>query len=144
MKEPAKTRTPTGSAVKGYHHVALRAHDFEASVKFYREGLGLSEVLAWGESAGRAVMLDVGGGSRLEIFAGGSGSPPAEGAFLHVAFSTADCDAALARARNAGGRVTKEPTNVTIEGRPRPAVVRIAFCTGPDGEVIEFFQSRDI
>ncbi len=144
MKEPARTGTPAGSVVKGYHHVALRAHDFDASMKFYREGLGLTEVLAWGEGAGRAVMLDVGGGSRLEVFAGGSGTPPVEGAFLHVAFATADCDAALARARGAGGRVTKEPTTVTIPGQPHPAVVRLAFCTGPDGEVIEFFQSRDV
>ena len=32
-----------------------------------------------------------------------------------------------------------EPKTLTIPSTP-PAEVRIAFCTGPDGETIEFFQ----
>ena len=27
----------------GFHHVAIRAHDFDASVKFYSEALGFTE-----------------------------------------------------------------------------------------------------
>jgi glyoxylase I family protein len=59
-----------------------------------------------------------------------------------MAFRTPDCDRALEAARAAGGVVTDEPKTVTIPSVP-PAEVRIAFCTGPDHEVIEFFQSKD-
>jgi catechol 2,3-dioxygenase-like lactoylglutathione lyase family enzyme len=126
----------------GFHHVAMRATDFDRSFKFYTQALGFRERLRWGEGDGRAVMLDTGDGGLLEIFAGGKGPMP-EGVILHFALRTASCDAALERARAAGATVTMEPQDVTIPSIP-PAKVRIAFCTGPDGEVIEFFQSSDI
>jgi len=135
-----------GTVVSGFHHAALRAADFDASVRFYTRGLGMKQVLAWGEGDGRAVMLDAGNGNRIEVFAGASGGHPpkeADRALLHLAFSTANCDKALEAARAAGAVVTAEPKTVTIPSTP-PAVVRIAFCTGPDGEVLEFFQSSDV
>ena len=129
--------------LSGFHHVALRARDFDASVLFYTRGLGLAKRLAWGEGDGRAVMLDAGNGNCLEVFAGGAAGLKPEGALLHLAFKTSDCDGALAAARAAGAVVTQDPTTVTIPSSP-PASVRIAFCKGPDGEVIEFFQSSDV
>jgi glyoxylase I family protein len=129
--------------IDGYHHAALRVSDFEASVRFYEQALGCAQKLAWGEGAGRAVMLDLGRGNCLEIFAGGAKGASPEGSLLHLAFRTADTDAALSRARAAGAKVTMEPADVTLPSTP-PAAARIAFCTGPDGEVIEFFQSRDV
>ncbi|MXX14727.1 MAG: VOC family protein, partial [Gemmatimonadetes bacterium] len=33
----------------GFHHVAIRAHDFEASVKFYTEAMGFQKKISWGE-----------------------------------------------------------------------------------------------
>jgi catechol 2,3-dioxygenase-like lactoylglutathione lyase family enzyme len=126
----------------GFHHVALKAKDFDRSVRFYTQALGFREKLCWGEGDGRAVMLDVGDGGCLEIFAGGQGGA-AEGVLLHFALRTADCAAALERARAAGAQVTMEPQAVEVPSRP-PITVHIAFCKGPDGEVIEFFQSRDI
>jgi len=63
----------------GFHHVALKARDFDKSVKFYTEGLGFKQVLAWGEGDNRAVMLDTGEGNYMEIFAGGSSEPKPEG-----------------------------------------------------------------
>jgi glyoxylase I family protein len=135
--------------VTGFHHAALRARDFDASVRFYTRGLGLSPKIAWGEGDGRAVMLDAGNGNALEIFAdgsqadGGKGGGEPEGALLHLAFRTGDCDMALEAARAAGAVVTQEPKTVTIPAA-KPAVVRIAFCKGPDGELIELFQSDDV
>ncbi|MEI6085869.1 MAG: VOC family protein [Verrucomicrobiota bacterium] len=126
----------------GFHHVALRARDFDASVKFYTAGLGFTERIAWGEGNGRAVMLDTGDGNYLEIFAGGSGEPRPEGALLHFALRTNDCDAATARAVAAGAMLTMPAKDVHIQSRPGPTPVRISFCQGPDGEVIEFFQNE--
>ena len=126
----------------GFHHVAIRARDFDASVRFYQEGLGFTEQLAWGEGNERAVMLDSGDGSCLEIFAGGSADPKPEGAILHFALRADNCDRAFQRAVAAGAVPTMEPADIPVPSRPRPVTVRIAFCKGPDGETIEFFQDK--
>jgi glyoxylase I family protein len=126
----------------GFHHLAVKVHDFEAAVKFYTEGLGFKEKVAWGEGNSRAVMLDTGDGNYLEIFGGGSAEPTPEGAILHFALRTRDCDAAIERARKAGARVTMEPKSLEIPSKPAATPVRIAFCKAPGGEVIEFFQNE--
>jgi glyoxylase I family protein len=125
----------------GFHHLAMKVKDFEGAVKFYK-ALGFTEKIAWGEGPGRAVMLDTGDGNYLEIFAGGSGEPKPEGAMLHFALRTSNCDAALACARAAGAQVTMEPKSLEIPSLPARTPVRIAFCQGPAGEVIEFFQNE--
>ena len=125
----------------GFHHIAMRVHNFDASIKFYTEGLGFEPRVTWGEDDKRAAMLDTGDGNYLEIFAGGSDEPRSEGTVLHFALRTTDCDKAIEAARAAGAEVTVEPKDVDIRSSPvLPA--RIAFCKGPDGEVIEFFQNE--
>ena len=127
---------------KGFHHVAMTARNFEESVRFYTEGLGFSVYLSWGEANNRAVMLDTGNGNYVEIFSGGSEVKP-EGIWKHLAFSTDNCDLAIERARTAGAIVTMEPTDIDIASNSGSATaIRIAFCKGPDGETIEFFQYR--
>lgn len=133
-----------GAQLEGFHHAAMRARDFDASVAFYREGLGMTPAISWGQGDGRAVMLDAGGGGHVEVFAGGTSRPPRgkndpEPALLHLAFRTRSCDASFARAVAAGAAVAAEPKTLTIPSDP-PKTVRIAFVTGPDGETIEFFQ----
>jgi glyoxylase I family protein len=125
----------------GFHHVAMKAKDFDAAVKFYK-ALGFTERISWGQGDNRAVMLDAGDGNYLEIFAGGSADPKPEGTVVHFALRTGNCDAAIAAARAAGAQVTMEPKNVDIPSQPHKTPVRIAFCRGPGGEVIEFFQNE--
>ena len=125
---------------EGFHHIAMRVKDFEASVVFYTKGLGLAPRLSWGEGDSRAVMLDTGDGNYLELFAGGSGEAPGPGGVLHFALRTLDCDASVEAARAAGAKITTEAKDVDLQSDP-VTPVRIAFCEGPDGEVIEFFQS---
>ena len=125
----------------GFHHVAIRAYDWDKSVKFYMEALGFEEKIRWGEGPERGIMLDTGDGNYLEIFANGSGEPKPEGCIIHFALRTDDCDAAVERARAAGAAITTEPKDVVIQSKPKPTPVRLAFCKGPDGEIIEFFQN---
>ena len=125
----------------GFHHVALRVKDFAASVKFYKEVLGFTEKISWGDEHQRAIMLDTGDGNYLELFAGGSAEPKPEGVYLHIALRSDDPDAALERCRKAGREVTMEPTSLDIPSQPSPTPVRICFCKGPDGELIEFFKN---
>ena len=125
----------------GFHHVAIRVHDFDASVRFYTEALGFTERIRWGEGEKRACMLDTGDGNYLEVFAGGPAAPKPEGTIFHFALRTSDVDAAIERARGAGAEVTTEPTSLEIQSDP-PQPVRLAFCKGPDGELIEFMDAR--
>lgn len=124
----------------GFHHIAIRVHDFEASVKFYNEAFGFKERIRWGEGDGRAIMLDTGDGNYLEIFAGGSKEQKREGSIIHMAFRTDDVAHAIEVVRAAGAEITVEPKDIVISDNPATPV-RIAFCKGPDGEIIEFFQS---
>jgi glyoxylase I family protein len=125
----------------GFHHIAMRVRDFDASYRFYTEGLGFKQKITWGQGSQRAAMLDSGDGNYLEIFAGGSDMPKPEGQLLHFALRTTDTDRAVAAARAAGAEITVEPKDVEIASVP-VTKVRLAFCKGPDGEVIEFFSNQ--
>jgi glyoxylase I family protein len=125
----------------GFHHIAMRVRDFDASYRFYTDGLGFRQKIAWGQGNQRAAMLDTGDGNYLEIFAGGSDEPKPEGQLLHFALRTANTDQAVASARAAGAEITVEPKDVEIASMP-VTKVRLAFCKGPDGEVIEFFSNQ--
>lgn len=129
----------TDSLLQGIHHIAIRARDYDASLAFYTEGLGMTATMTWGEGDGRAAMLDCGGGC-VELFAGGSGDKP-EGVWLHLAFNCDDPDTAFTRALAAGATEMKAPFDFVIPSNP-PLPVRLAFVFGPDGEVLEFFKTR--
>ena len=126
--------------IKGIHHIAIRVTDFDRSFAFYTEVLGMKPVITWGEGNSRAVMLDTGDGNCIEMFAGGEKAP--EGSWCHLALRSDDCDKDFAAAVAAGATVKSEPNSITINGKPEPLPIRIAFVYGYDGEIIEFFQLR--
>lgn len=121
----------------GFHHIAIRVYDFDKTVSFYTEVLGFTERVRWGEGDSRAIMLDTGDGNYLEVFAGGTEGQKEEGAFLHLALRSDNVTEAIELARAAGMEVTVEPKDAVLGGIP----VRIAFFKGPDGEIIELFES---
>ncbi len=120
----------------GYHHVALRVRDLDRTIEFYAR-LGCSLVREWGEGEHRACMVDVGGGSLLEIFAGGTGEAEVFPKYEHIALRSEDPDADFENAVKAGARPRNMPKDAKIGG---VYPVRIAFVYGPDDEVIEFFK----
>ena len=127
------------NAVKGFHHVALKASDFDRSVAFYK-ALGLTERVRWGEGDHRAVMLDMGDGGCIEIFAGGEDRARTDERFLHLAFRVDDVDFAFNTATAAGATVKYEPYEACPDGAVPAIRMRIAFVYGPDGELLEFFK----
>ena len=121
----------------GFHHIALKAVDFEASLKFY-EALGMKFYTQWGEGDGRIAMLDLGDGGILELFAGG-----AEGAntnYIHFAMKVDDVDAAYAAAIAAGAKPKSEPKVVPLNSAPVKLTLNCGFVYGPSGEELEFFR----
>jgi glyoxylase I family protein len=136
----------------GFHHVAVRAVDFDATVTFYTEGLGCTVHYEFSVPGriDRAAFLDAGDGRYIEVFGTGStvqaegrrrqpGEEPTEGALLHFCLRVADVDASYARALAAGGVTRVAPRTAALGGEP-PA----AFISGPNGEVIEFLNSDQL
>jgi glyoxylase I family protein len=129
--------------ISGFHHVCIKTRDWDRTMAFYKEALGFVEKIAWRTAPQRAVMLDAGDGNYLEVFEDLAYAPAANGAVLHFALRTARLDEVAARVRATGAKLTMEPKDVTIattNAHP-PVPIRIFFCEGPNGEIIEFFQN---
>ena len=124
--------------INGLHHVKLKVtkDSFEDVLKFYVGVLGL-EVLSRHEDC---AILDTGCGI-LEVFNDGE-KLLGTGDFRHIAFAVDDADLAIKTVEEAGYKITEYPINV-IFGLREPTPARIAFCEGPVGEEIEFFQIRN-
>jgi hypothetical protein len=62
---------------------------------------------------------------------------------IHFALRTARLDEVAALVRATGAKITMEPKDVTIAttNAHAPVPIRIFFCEGPNGEIIEFFQN---
>ena len=68
----------------GFHHIALKCKDIEKSLQMYKAP-GMTEVARWGEGERLIVMLDVGDGGRIELFANGSDEYSVMGKWQHLA-----------------------------------------------------------
>ena len=126
----------------GFHHVGLKAADYEKSRAFYR-ALGMEETLAWGEGERAISLFDLGDGGKIEIFANGGEEFSPNGKWIHFALRCDDVDAAYERALSVGATVVTPPKTVELNSRPRLATIRVAFVAGPDGEQIELFSELE-
>lgn len=124
----------------GFHHIALKAVDFEKSIEFYTEGLGMKLYSMWGEGDGRIAMLDLGDGGILELFAGGNTSEAVNPKYIHFALKVDDVDAAYAAALKAGAEPKSAPKVVPLNSTPVKLTLNCGFVYGPSGEELEFFR----
>ena len=122
----------------GIHHISLQAkgpEEFRQVLDFYGTVLGCPVVRRWNTGAWEGAMLDL-GNTLLEVT--DNGTAEGRGVFAHIAFAADDTDAMIEKVRAAGRPVTMEPSDKAL-GPDYP--IRGAFCTGPAGEEIEFFQT---
>ncbi len=129
----------------GLHHIPIQVRDWEATMLLYRDVLGMEVVTQFvGSTSKRTIaLLDVGDGSYIELFAPAAhtplpGSPAANDPITHIGLATTDLHAAIEHVRQAGYEITAEPRTVDV-GHIRATV---AFFKGPNGEIIEFFQTH--
>ena len=121
-----------------FHHIGLKCADLQKSLEFYR-ALGLTEIVRWGEGEGEIVMLELGDGGRIELFANGGDEYSVNGKWVHFAIGTDDVDGMFEKAIQAGATPLILPKTVPLSSKPEPMAIHIAFVKGPDGEELEFF-----
>ena len=125
--------------IKGIHHISMKcgsAEEFSKVREFYISLLGFHICREWPDG----IMIDA-GNCMLEIFGNGAGIRT-KGALRHIAFATDDVDSVTEKVKAAGYEVFIEPNDILIRSDP-PVSARMAFCFGPLGEEIEFFQERE-
>ena len=125
--------------ITGLHHISMKCgtkEEFEKAKSFYLDILGFNIVREWPEG----IMIDYGNGM-LEIFSNGSGVKT-KGALRHIAFATDNVDEMVDIVKKAGYEVFIEPNDIIIKSEPE-FKARMAFCFGPLGEEIEFFQEKE-
>lgn len=129
--------------ISGFHHVCIKTRDWDRTLAFYVNTLGFTEKITWRAAPNRAVMLNTGDGNYLEVFEDLAYEPAANGAVIHFALRTTRLDEVAALVRATGAKITMEPKDVTIAttNAHAPVPIRIFFCEGPSGEIIEFFQN---
>ncbi len=136
---PVGTKNQTMAGL-GSHHIAVQTRDYQASVDFYTNVMGMEKAVEFNAGGRRIALLDIGDGSHLELFEPVPGSTPSGDAtndvVFHFALATTDVKAALERVRAAGMEITVELKTADLG----PLNVSIAFFKGPSGEVVEFFQ----
>lgn len=128
--------------IKGIHHVAIKAKgidEFRKTVEFYSDILNMPIARRWGEGENQGVMVDTGAGY-LEIFANGNEIPKTS-LLRHIAFEVESTDACAEKVAKAGYEITMQPKDIVIASNP-PLPARIAFCIGPVGEEVEFFEFK--
>ena len=135
------TSTNTRFSQAGFHHMALRARNFDASLAFYTEGMGFPVAHSWGEGDKRIALLDLGDGNYLELFACPEATEIVGGnQFFHLALRSLEVDSDIEKVRLLGCPITIEPKSVEVNGK----TIRVGFFLGPEGETWEFFQNDEL
>ncbi|MFZ2948264.1 MAG: VOC family protein [Desulfuromonadaceae bacterium] len=125
----------------GIHHIAVRTTDLGASLKLYRDVLGMLVVKEKDVPGKRLVLLDTGDGSHIELAAlldsaAPANIPEANHPLQHIALSTTDVSGVIERVRSAGYEITVEPREVRLGESP----TTVAFFKGAAGELIELYS----
>ena len=125
---------------KGYHHIGLMVKDLKKSLDFYTTGLGGQELMHFSVEgiAEPLYMIDLGDNAVVELIPCGVSDTEVSARWAHIALRSDDAKAAYADALGAGAAPHTEPKELMIGDMP----ACIAFVTGPDGEVIEFFEVK--
>ena len=126
--------------IKGVHHIAVKptAEQYEKTVEFYTQLLGMEIKKSWGDPERPCLMVSCGDNTCMEIL-GSDSEIPAGGPLAHIAFATDKVDGLIEKVREAGYQVTNEPADANLGG---DTPIRIAFFYGPTNEHIELFWEK--
>jgi glyoxylase I family protein len=134
----------------GTHHISIRTDNWDASLRLYKEVLGMKIVAHFGSPERPMALLDMGDGSHIELVginkdiltkneSSKDDRLSIQNSIAHIALATTDTRLAVEQVRQAGYEITMEPRDVDLNGMS----VTIAFFKGTNGEEIEFFQTHE-
>lgn len=142
--------------IKAFHHYAIKAQDFQATLCFY-EKLGFSLVHDWSlpeynlEKGGMLYNSKI--NCYIEIFDKNAEIPSQgrkrnkdeefiENSILHICFVVKDADKARISAIEAGAKDLSEGVlNINLMNARKNVNVRNSIVYSPNGEVIEFLEN---
>ena len=126
------------SMIKGLSHIAVRASDILASVRFYTEILGLQEAFRMHNEDGQlsTVYVYIAPSQYLELFANGT-VPAATGSdvigLCHICLETEDIEKAYEAVKAKGGPLDSEL-------RLGKSKCRMFWTHDPDGNALEIME----
>ena len=125
--------------VRALGHVVLRVRDLGRSLRFYRDALGLREVV---RHEGRMAFLSAGEKHHdlalLEVGDGAAAAPANAVGLHHLAFKVGDSLADLRAARGA-----LEAAGFSITKAADHTVSQALYVQDPDGTVVELYVDAD-
>jgi len=130
--------------LKGFEHMNLTTSDMDRTLVFYRDLLGMREVVRRDiKGGGEIAFVEFPGGGMIEIVRPGTEVatparevPRTEAGIRHIAVSVENVDAAAAKLAEAGVTITEQPR----DAYHRDILKRVAFCLDPDGVSIELTE----
>ena len=128
----------------GFHHLCIRAKDYNVSKKFYTEVLGAKCYAEWKHWKDfMACMMELNDGGIIEMLGSGEDALPQNfesisGCFIHLALHVEDVEKAVAKAIACGATPKGE-----IKINDIPSRMQIGAVNGPSGEIIEFLKPLD-
>lgn len=124
----------------GLHHIGLYVADMNRSLAFYRDGLGGKIVREFpaADRESKIILVELAPGAVVELLPSGKGRTESNIPWAHLAIRSSDARTDYARALSAGALSRHAPWQGFLDDKE----VVNAFVTGPDGEVIEFFEER--
>ncbi|WP_342633905.1 VOC family protein [Microvirga calopogonii] len=131
------------SMVQGFEHVGMTSSDLDRTIAFYRDLLGLKEILVKRTGDGGRIAFLETGGVMLEIVEPAASIqtparevPVTEAGIRHITFRVDDVEAIYEKLRSAGVEFTVPPRKAANAELIR----KVAFCKDPDGIVVEFLE----
>lgn len=127
----------------GVLYTMFRVRDLNASIAFYRDGLGMSELRRETFPEGRFTLVFMGYPNQLqagtiELTWNWDGSTYSHGTgFGHVALSVTDIYGACARLAGMGAKILRDPGPMKHAPHETGLRDQIAFVADPDGYKIE-------
>ena len=127
----------------GILYTMLRVTDLDASIAFYRDGLGMSEVRRETFPDGRFTLVFMGyddnpDGPTIELTWNWDTKTYSHGTgYGHIALAVRDIYGACARLADMGAKVVRDPGPMTFAPEETGHREEIAFVTDPDGYRIE-------
>ncbi len=120
-------------------HTGIMVKDMDVSIAFYTEVLKMELVgREWLTEEVELSFLSFQGSEnvQIELIFGSIEVYPDEGKVHHIAFTVSDIEAEMDRLRALNILLHDEKPQAILDG------VKIAFFSGPDGELLEFYQPK--